>query len=59
VRVAPKATGVPGVLLYANPASDVSGMLMEYDKNIHLDSGVQLTLGVISRLPAAADPGVK
>ncbi len=28
VRVAPKPTGVPGVLLYASPASDVSGTLI-------------------------------
>jgi hypothetical protein len=57
VRVTPKPTGVPGLLLYSNPASDVSGTLMEYDKNIHLESGVLMTLGVISRLAATWDSG--
>jgi hypothetical protein len=59
VRVAPKPTGVPGVLLYASPTSDVSGTLIGYDKNIHLDNGVQLTLGMISRQAPASDSGVK
>jgi hypothetical protein len=57
VRVAPKPTGVPGLLLYTNPASDISGTLMEYDKNIHLENGVLMTLGVISRQAAAGDSG--
>lgn len=60
VRVAPKPTGVPGVLLYASPTSDVSGTVIGYDRNVHLDNGVQLTLGMISRQPAAGDSsGVK
>lgn len=60
VRVAPKPTGVPGVLLYASPTSDVSGTLIGYDKNVHLENGVQFTLGMISRLAAAGDSnGVK
>ena len=57
VRVAPKPTGVPGVLLYASPTSAVSGTLFAYDRNVHLDNGVQLTLGMISRQAAAGDSG--
>ena len=59
VRVAPKPTGVPGVLLYASPTSDVSGTLIGYDKNVHLENGVQLTLGMISRQAAGDSGGVK
>jgi hypothetical protein len=49
VNQAPKPTGVPGVMLLTNPAADFSGTLMEYGKNIHLDSGIQMTLGLIAR----------
>jgi hypothetical protein len=57
VHVAPKPTGVPGVLLYASPTSDVSGTLIGRDINVRLDNGVQLTLGMISRQAAAGDSG--
>jgi hypothetical protein len=60
VRVAPKPTGVPGVLLYASPTSDVSGTLIGREINVRLDNGVQLTLGMISRQAASGDSsGVK
>jgi hypothetical protein len=49
VSQTPKPTGVPGVMLLSNPAADFSGTLVEYGKNIHLDSGVHLTLGLIAR----------
>ncbi len=45
VSQAPKPTGVPGVLLVTDPASGVAGTLIEYGKNIHLDSGTVMTLG--------------
>ena len=55
VHVAPKPTGVPGVLLYASPTSSVSGTLIGYETNVHLDNGVRLTLGMISRAAASGD----
>jgi hypothetical protein len=57
VRVAPKPTGVPGVLLYASPTSDASGTLIGYNANVRLDGGVRLALGMISRVPASGDSG--
>jgi hypothetical protein len=57
VRVAPKPTGVPGVLLYASPTSDVSGTLIGREINVRLDNGVQLTLGMISRQAPTGDSG--
>ena len=60
VRVAPKPTGVPGVLLYAIPTSDASGTLIGYNANVRLDGGVHLTLGMILRAAASGDSsGVK
>jgi len=44
---APRATGLPGVLLWATPVA--SGTLTATGRNISLESGVQLTLGVITR----------
>lgn len=44
---APRATGLPGVLLWATPTA--SGTLTAMGKNISLDSGIQMTLGVITR----------
>jgi hypothetical protein len=49
VSNAPRPTGLPGVLLSTNPSTDVSGTLMGYGQNIRLDSGTQITLGVILR----------
>jgi hypothetical protein len=57
VRVAPKPTGVPGVLLYASPTSDASGTLIGYNANVRLDNGVRLTLGMILRAAAGGDSG--
>jgi hypothetical protein len=47
VSGAPKSTGLPGVMLWATPTA--SGMLTAFGKNVSLESGVQLTLGVITR----------
>ncbi len=44
---APKATGLPGVMLWATPTA--SGTLTAMGRNISLESGMQLTLGVITR----------
>ena len=44
---APKATGLPGVMLWAAPTA--SGTLTAFGKNFSLESGMQLTLGVITR----------
>jgi hypothetical protein len=49
VSNAPRPTGLPGILLSTNPSTDVSGTLMESGQNIRLDSGTQITLGVILR----------
>jgi hypothetical protein len=47
VSGAPRATGLPGVMLWASP--NVSGMLTAAGRNISLESGTQITLGVITR----------
>jgi hypothetical protein len=44
---APRATGLPGVMLWATPTA--SGTLTAMGKNFSLESGMQMTLGVISR----------
>lgn len=49
VSNAPRPTGLPGVLLLTNPSTDVSGTLLGAGQNIRLDSGTQITLGVILR----------
>lgn len=47
VSGAPKSTGLPGVMLWATPTA--SGRLTAMGKNFSLESGMQLTLGVITR----------
>jgi hypothetical protein len=49
VSTTPHATGLPGVVLSTSTAGDVSGILMASGKNISLDTGTQITLGVITR----------
>jgi hypothetical protein len=44
---APRATGLPGVLLWSAPTA--SGTLTAMGRNISLESGMQMTLGVITR----------
>jgi hypothetical protein len=41
-----RATGMPGVMLRGDAAGSASGMLSATNKNIHLDSGTQLVLGI-------------
>lgn len=40
------ATAIPGVMLEGNAAGEVSGTFSASKKNIHLDSGTQIVLGV-------------
>jgi hypothetical protein len=49
VSTAPRATGLSGVVLAASATADVSGTLMASGRNISLESGTQMTLGVIAR----------
>jgi hypothetical protein len=44
---APHATGLPGVMLWATPTA--SGTLTAMGRNVSLDRGMQMTLGVITR----------
>jgi hypothetical protein len=41
-----RATGFPGVMLNSDAAGSASGMLSASDKNVHLDSGTQMVLGI-------------
>jgi hypothetical protein len=49
VSTTPRATGLPGVVLATSATADVSGTLMASGRNISLDTGTQITLGVIAR----------
>jgi hypothetical protein len=49
VSTAPRATGLPGVVLATSTTADVSGTLMASGRNISLDTGTQITLGVVTR----------
>jgi len=40
------ATAVPGVMLQADAAGSASGVLSAAKRNVHLDAGTQMTLGV-------------
>lgn len=42
------ATGIPGVMLGGDASGAASGMLSASRKNVHLDSGTQMVLGVTS-----------
>ncbi len=39
-------TGIPGVMLDSNASSSVSGVLSTAKKNIHLDAGTQMVVGI-------------
>ncbi|MGC1463837.1 MAG: hypothetical protein WA802_16670 [Terracidiphilus sp.] len=41
-----RATGLPGVMLNGDAAGSASGMLSAANKNVHLDSGTQMVLGI-------------
>jgi hypothetical protein len=49
VSAAPRTTGLPGVLLSSSGSATSSGRLTASGKNISLDSGTRITLGVITR----------
>jgi hypothetical protein len=49
VSPAPRATALPGVMLSNSGAANASGTLTAAGKNIALESGTQITLGVITR----------
>jgi len=44
-----RPTGLPGVLLAASTTATTSGTLISYGKNVSLESGTQMMLGVITR----------
>lgn len=44
--LATHATGIPGVLLSGDATGSASGMLSATNRNVHLDSGTQMVLGV-------------
>jgi hypothetical protein len=46
--LAAQATGIPGVMLGGDATGSASGMLSASRKNVHLDSGTQMVLGVSS-----------
>ena len=49
VSDAARATAMPGVMLNTNDTAYTSGTLIAPGKNITLESGTQITLGVIAR----------
>jgi hypothetical protein len=44
--MAAHATGIPGVLLSGDANGSASGMLSATNRNVHLDSGTQMVLGI-------------
>ena len=46
--LAARATGIPGVMLDGNTSGSASGVLSAAKKNIHLDSGTQMVVGVVA-----------
>lgn len=44
--LAAHATGIPGVLLSGDATGSASGMLSATNRNVHLDSGTQMVLGI-------------
>lgn len=42
------ATGLPGVMLQSNATDSSSGMLSASKRNVHLDSGTQMQLGIVT-----------
>ena len=49
VHPVPKATGLPGVMLTTSSSSTASGTLMAAGRNIELNTGTLITLGVITK----------
>jgi hypothetical protein len=41
-----RSTGIPGVMLQGEAAGSASGMLSATNRNIHLDSGTQMVVGI-------------
>jgi hypothetical protein len=46
--LAAHATGVPGVMLQSGASGSFSGMLSASKRNVHLDSGTQMELGIVA-----------
>ena len=44
--LAARSTGLPGVMLHGEATGSASGMLSASNKNIHLDSGTQMVVGI-------------
>jgi hypothetical protein len=44
--VGTRATGIQGVMLNGDVAGSASGTLSSANRNIHLDSGTQMVLGI-------------
>lgn len=49
VSAAPRATALPGVVLSTAATADTSGTLMASGRDISLDTGTRITLGLITR----------
>lgn len=49
VSAAPRATALPGVVLSTSTTADTSGTLMASGRDISLDTGTRITLGLITR----------
>ena len=49
VHDVPRRTGLAGVMLSGTSIGDTTGILSAFERNIALDSGTQITLGVITR----------
>jgi hypothetical protein len=49
VSAAPRATALPGVVLSTATTADTSGTLMASGRDISLDTGTRITLGLITR----------
>lgn len=47
-NLAAHATGMPGVMLRNGTSASSSGMLSASKKNVHLDSGTQMELGIVT-----------
>lgn len=46
--LATHSTGIPGVMLSGDATGAISGMLSATGKNVHLDSGTQMVLGIVA-----------
>jgi hypothetical protein len=54
LSLAPHATGVPGVMLAGDASGSASGVLSASKRNVHLDSGTQIELGISGDISPAA-----